>query len=135
MPFRLSPPPPIPLATLPPADERSDRKGRLPVIVVVAVGLLGTALLTWGSYSQSRREHAHHETSAADLVYAALQRQLANSESLVRALAGLERASEEVTLAELRRFVSAMESGGPALEGIGTLGYATAASGGDCQER
>ena len=96
---------------------------------MVAIGLLGTTLLTWGSYSQSRREHANHETSAADLVFAALQRQLANSESLVRALAGLERASEEVTLAELQRFVSAMESGGPALEGIGTLGYATAASG------
>ncbi|MCP9929950.1 EAL domain-containing protein [Cyanobium sp. AMD-g] len=117
------------LKPLPPADERNDRKGRLLVVGVVAVGLLGTTLLTWGSYTQWRREHANRETSAADLVYAALQRKLANSESLVRGLAGLERASEEVTLAELQRFVSAVEGGGPELEGIGTLGYATAASG------
>ncbi|MBW4530873.1 MAG: EAL domain-containing protein [Aphanothece saxicola GSE-SYN-MK-01-06B] len=95
----------------------------------MAVGLLGTTLLTWGSYSQSKLGHANRETSAADHVYAALQRRLANSESLLRGLAGLERASEQVTLAELQRFVLAMEGGGPALEGIGTLGYATAASG------
>ena len=93
------------------------------------MGLLGTTLLTWNSYTQFRSGHASREKATTDLVYAALKRQLANSESLVRGLAGLERAFEKVTLAELQRFVSAMGSGGPALEGIGTLGYATAASG------
>ncbi|MEA5442444.1 EAL domain-containing protein [Cyanobium gracile] len=129
LPFRQTPSPHLPLLPRPPADERLDQERRTLVFGVVAMGLLGTTLLTWNSYTQFQSGHASQEKATADLVYAALQLKLVNSESLVRGLAGLDRASEEVTLAELQRFVSAVGAGGPALEGIGTLGYATAASG------
>lgn len=96
---------------------------------VLAIGVLGTALLTWSSVHQTIKEHRKRERPAAELVVAALQRKLDSTESVLRGLVGLQMASQEVTLAELQRFVGALESDGRSLEGISTLGFATAASG------
>ncbi|MCT0208894.1 bifunctional diguanylate cyclase/phosphodiesterase [Synechococcus sp. CS-1332] len=65
----------------------------------------------------------------ADLVVIAVRRELATTQSVLKALAGLQLASEEVTPAELQRFVGALEIDGRSLEGIGTLGYASAEPG------
>ncbi|WP_158219502.1 GGDEF domain-containing phosphodiesterase [Synechococcus sp. BO 8801] len=96
---------------------------------VLALGVLGTALLTWSSVHQTITEHRNREQPAADLVVAALHRKLDNTESVLRGLVGLQMASQEVTLGELKRFVGSLESDGRSLEGISTLGFATAASG------
>ncbi|WP_216922640.1 GGDEF domain-containing phosphodiesterase [Synechococcus sp. CCAP 1479/9] len=95
----------------------------------MAIGALGTALLTWSSVHQTITAHRNREQPAADLVVAALHRKLDNTESLLRGLVGLQMASQEVTLAELQRYVASLESDGRSLEGIGTLGFATAAAG------
>lgn len=96
---------------------------------VLAIGVLGTALLAWSSVLQSPEAHGDWEQPAADLAIAALHRKLDNTESVLRGLVGLQMASQEVTLGELQRFVGALESDGRSLEGISTLGFATAASG------
>lgn len=96
---------------------------------MLAIGVLGTALLTWSSVHQTTREHRDRGQPAADLVISALHRKLDNSESVLRGLVGLQMASQEVTLGELQRFVGALESDGRSLEGISTLGFATADAG------
>ncbi|MCP9798001.1 EAL domain-containing protein [Cyanobium sp. Lug-B] len=96
---------------------------------VLAVGVFATGLLTWSSIQQSSHGHGRWEQPAADLVVAALHRKLAGTESVLRGLVGLQMASQEVTLGELQRFVASLESDGRTLEGISTLGFATAASG------
>ncbi len=99
------------------------------MVGVVAVGLLGTTLLTWNTYHKSRLEHGHREEPTADVVLTALQRKLASTESVLRSLAGLDLASQEVSLSELQRFVGSLANDGSSLDGIGLLGYATAAPG------
>lgn len=99
------------------------------MVGVVAVGLLGTTLLTWNTYHQSRLEHGQRVEPTADVVLTALQRKLASTESVLRSLAGLDLASQEVSLSELQRFVASLASDGQSLDGIGLLGYATAAPG------
>ncbi|MEA5410360.1 EAL domain-containing protein [Synechococcus sp. BA-120 BA3] len=96
---------------------------------MLATGMLGTALLTWGSILQTPHLHGDGEKPAADLVVAALHRKLEKTESVLRGLVGLQMASQEVTLGELQRFVASLESDGRTLEGINTVGFATAASG------
>ncbi|MCP9833014.1 MULTISPECIES: EAL domain-containing protein [unclassified Cyanobium] len=95
----------------------------------MAIGLLGTILLAWNSYTQASKEHDLREEPTADLVRNALLRKLASTESVLRSLAGLELASEAVTLSELERFVGSVANDGRSLDGIGTMGYATAESG------
>ncbi len=96
---------------------------------MLAIGVLGTALLTWSSVHQTVTEHRNREQPAADLVLAALLRKLEKTESVLRSLVGLQMASQEVTLWELQRFVASIGSDGSNLEGMGILGFATAASG------
>ncbi|MEA5415837.1 PAS domain S-box protein [Synechococcus sp. BA-132 BA5] len=95
---------------------------------MAAVGLLATTLLTWNSYSQFRLEHENREQPVADVILAALQRKLEGTRSVLRGLAGLEMASESVTLPELQRFVAALGHDESSLDGIGWLGYAKAAA-------
>ncbi len=129
LPSRPAPPPRSPLLPSPPPDERQFRESSFPATAVLAIGVLGTALLTWSSLNHTITEHRNREQPSADLVVAALHRKLDYTESVLRGLVGLQMASQEVTLAELQRFVGSLESDGSALEGITTLGFATAASG------
>ncbi|MCP9868095.1 EAL domain-containing protein [Cyanobium sp. Cruz-8D1] len=96
---------------------------------VVAIGLLGTSLMTLSSFHQSRLEHDLREQPAADLVLSALQGKLANNETMLRGLVGLDLASEGVTLGELQRFIASFESDRRSQDGLGTLGYASAEAG------
>lgn len=126
---RPAPPPTPPLPVSPPPDERQTRGSSFLPAAVLGIGVLGTTLLTWGSVLQAPHEHGDWEKPAADLVVAALHRKLEKTESVLRGLVGLQMASQEVTLGELQRFVASLERDGRTLEGINTLGFATAASG------
>ncbi len=96
---------------------------------MLALGVLGTALLTWSSVLQSAHGHGDRDHTAADLIVTALHRKLDSTETVLWSLVGLEMASQEVTLGELQRFVASLESHGRTLEGIGTLGFAAVAAG------
>ncbi|MBD2549294.1 hypothetical protein H6G65_06810 [Microcystis elabens FACHB-917] len=71
--------------------------------MVLAIGVPGTTLLTWGSVRQSFGDHGRRENPVAEIVVAALDRKLSNTEAVLQGLVGLQMASEEVTPAALRR--------------------------------